>query len=168
MWNNFVAFMAALSLFVSQYNHPLHFVKGQMIGADKLEMIVMQATNAKCKGGGPLDQMYFAPDPSEITKIVAQVKNDLTYEEEVYDCDDFSYWFKASLEKEWRKAGHTLPLPIVQIFSVLEVKATGKRLYHAFNGIVDSTGHIVWVEPQGPQVVNFSRINFIMAIALWI
>lgn len=148
---------------------PLANVKGRLMYPKEFNHAVTVATDrAPIRSGSPVDRFYFAPDPSEVARIAGMIKNDLKYAPEVYDCDDFSYWFKAELQYRWRKAGHFGPLPIIQVFALIKINDTGEIVAHAFNGIVDSTGHVIWIEPQKPGVLNKARFTFIDIAALWI
>ena len=167
-----IEFLAALFLFIAQYNHPLKDISGSYVTTQEL-LLVNQAglrLDNPLLGAsvGIVDKLYFAPDPSEIQKILSVAVSGMTYTAEVYDCDDYSYWFKGELQRQWRKAGHIAPLPIIQVFAIIRVDKTGQTFGHAFNGIVDSTGHIVWIEPQSNKVMNKGKFSFVRLFAVWI
>jgi hypothetical protein len=110
------------------------------------------------------DSIYFFPEARDVYPLVHGVKSDMDYTQEVYDCDDYSYWFKGELQRRWRKSGHWQPLPIIQVFAGIKINETGEIFYHAFNGIITRDGTVVWIEPQGkegPSVMNPSKFTIV-------
>lgn len=166
--------LIAVGLLIAQSFHPLNGVQGKLVFG---ELIKKQPVNLRLNPldmllnppqFGLVDQYYFAPKANEIYRLIQGVKNDIKYTPEVYDCDDYSYWFKGELQRQWRKAGNIAPLPIIQIFAVIQIKATGEIVGHAFNGIVTDEGTVIWIEPQGPAVMNAGRFDILKIYALWI
>ncbi|MGD9724890.1 MAG: hypothetical protein AB7V39_00580 [Nitrospiraceae bacterium] len=175
MFKTLLAAVAVLNLAVTQAFHPLHDVQGKLVMSS--ELIKKNPVNYRPSildvlidppQIGVVDQFYFAPNANEVYGLIQGVKNEIVYTPEVYDCDDYSYWFKGELQKQWRKAGHIAPLPIIQIFGVIRIHATGELVGHAFNGIITSDGTIVWIEPQGPMVMNAGKFTILKIYAFWV
>lgn len=170
-------YLSAVLVFTLQYMHPLYEVGGYRASAQQLETQVVMKTPILDKtnlegvmavvfGGKELplyipDGEYISPNPSEIVKFLTVAKSKEVYEAEVYDCDDYAYWFKAQMEREWRAAGQKTPLAVCQVWAKLEITRTGEIVYHAFNGIMDSTGHMIWIEPQSNRVMNPARFKIL-------
>lgn len=170
-------FLSALLIFLTQYNHPLYDVSGYRADAQQLETQILAKTPLLDKTNLeevlavifgkkelPLfipDAEYLSPNPNEIVKLLTVAKSKEVYEAEVYDCDDYAYWFKAEMSRQWRKAGHKTPLAVCQVWAKLEITKTKEVVYHAFNGIMDSTGHMIWIEPQSNKVMNESRFKIL-------
>lgn len=110
--------------------------------------------------GGAVDKHYFAPDVSEVQRLIELAKNDMKYRIEVYDCDDFSRHFKDVLLLQWAKEGNVAPLPIVEVYGAIRLK-TGEVVYHAFNAIITSDMKVVFVEPQGPTAISLRQARII-------
>lgn len=169
--------LGALFVFLLQYNHPLYEVSGYRVSAEQLEAQVMIKTPLLDKTKPeeillillgikelPLytpDAEYLSPEPRDILKLLTVAKSKEVYESEVYDCDDYAYWFKAEMARQWRKAGHKTPLAVCQVWAKLEITKTKEVAYHAFNGIMDSTGHMIWIEPQVNKVMNQSKFKIL-------
>lgn len=170
-------YLSAVLVFTLQYMHPLYEVGGYRASAQQLETQVVTKTPLLDKSDAqamlfillgikelPLyipDGEYLSPNPSDIVKLLTVAKSKEVYEAEVYDCDDYAYWFKAQMAREWRAAGHKTPLAVCQVWAKLEITRTGEIVYHAFNGIMDSTGHMIWIEPQSNRVMNQSKFKIL-------
>lgn len=154
---------------VAVLTHPLRKVEGKILQIDDMvKGVGLGVGFARIESGVWVDRYYFAPSPNQVEKLIKHAANGLEYVPEVYDCDDYSYYFKGYLQREWRKAGHYAPLPIAQVFAKIYIPKTDEYVLHAFNGIVDSTGHIHWIEPQGPFLMRQDKFVFIDVYALWI
>jgi hypothetical protein len=167
--------LVAALFIVGQSFHPMHGVQGKIVlGSELIQKNVPNMKLGRVEQAllqfriGAADRLYFAPNANEVYGLIQNIKNDMVYTPEVYDCDDYSYWFKAELQRQWRKAGHDLPLPIIQIFGVIQIHQTGEVVGHAWNGLVTSDGTVVWIEPQGPMVMNAGRFDILEVMTFWI
>jgi hypothetical protein len=138
------------------------YIKGNVVSSEFIvESLVKQCHALAIKHGGPVDQFYFAPDVSEVHRLIEMTKDDLEYTSEVYDCDDFSRHFKDRLLHQWAKEHNRVPLPIVEIYASL-LLSDGEVVYHAFNAIITNEGKLIYIEPQGPLAIRFVKVKLLI------
>jgi hypothetical protein len=145
------AFVSAVSRRFDQVIGVLQFVD---------QKVVIKYT-VPLQAGGPVDSVYLAPSVKEIHRLINLFKDDLEYRSESYDCDDFSRHFKDQLAHQWAKEGNRAPLTIVEVYAAVYILQTKEVVYHAFNAIITDEGKVVFIEPQGPHVVTFSKARII-------
>lgn len=111
--------------------------------------------------GGPVDRHFFAPSVKEVGKLITKFKDKMEYVPEVYDCDDFSRHFKDRLMRQWAKERNRSPLAVVEVYAAIYLPQTNEVVYHAFNAFITSEKRVVFVEPQGPHAIGFSKARIL-------
>lgn len=108
------------------------------------------------------DAEYYCTPIDNARDIIAHSATDqLTWVEEVFDCDDFAHALKAVFTQATYKEGRRrLPHCFGIIWGVLDGKS------HAFNWMVNSDRTLRFVEPQNHEVFevgpNITSIEFIL------
>ncbi len=111
------------------------------------------------------DRVYFLPDADELGRLIGRLKLPAEYKAEIFDCDDFAYWFRAELERQWAAGGAVAPLAIGVVF--VRVQDAEKEFGHGFNTIVVSGGRLILIEPQTLGPLG-KHIKVLKVMSFWI
>lgn len=151
---------------VPKFKHFTASPEGEVISSVEIEnALAAKLGHAPVHFAAQADSLYLAPAPGEVWDLIKNITPQRSYRSEVYDCDDFARQFSAALALEWAGRGERLPLPILTVWAVVQFH-DGTIGGHAFNGIIMSSGKIVWIEPQAPGIYRHLKLLEIASITL--